>query len=421
MAALDVSFFKPDSVAWPDEIDRLRRLLGAPQNPALFPPHYLTMTLPKIGGHVVMVRRGDQPLGIGFLFPQARQGGHGVYTLRFHRLSSRLEVNPVEITRQVERLLAGGSAEFYDPAAPHSYQGTGWRRPDQDLAIGRPSALEAEAVRSMQQAIWQSDPDYLYPVDIHATSFGAAQSLVARTPGCRPLAGFLFGFHAFAGPALPTIWPFRSDWRLESQLLGVAPNCRTQGIATALKIAQAAACQEAGIEVVHWTFDPLQFGNAVLNLGRLRAVAYTFYPRYYEFRNALNQVPASRLGVTWLIASRRVQQALRPDAATPTHKLEEDSSLQRVNDGWAALDLAATAPQIAIEIPVRWTAMQATAPQEALRWRQAVDQLLAHYVGHEPGRYMITGVGQREGARNYLIARRVDGALLQQLAEEDDL
>lgn len=420
MASLEVSFFSPDSAAWPDDIDRLRRLLGAPHNDTLFPPHYLKMILPKIGGHVVMVRRGDHLLGIGFLFPQARQAGRDVYTLRFHRLSSRLEMNPAEVARQVEHLLAGGRVVFYDPAAPQPYQGTGWRHPDELLAIGRPSEPEAEAVRRMQQAIWQSDADFLYPVDIHAASFGAAQSLVARMAGRRALAGFLFGFHAFAGPALPAAWPYRSDWRLESQLLGVAPDCRVQGVATALKIAQAAACREAGIEVVHWTFDPLQFGNAVLNLGRLRAVAHTFYPRYYEFRNALNQVPASRLGVTWLIASRRVREVLRPDAAAVIHDLQDDPSIQRVNDRWTVLDMDATALRIAIEIPAAWTTLQAEAPQEALSWRQATDQLLSRYLGHEAGHYMITGVGHWRGAHKFLVATRVDGALLQQMAEPDN-
>lgn len=421
MPAVELTFFDPTSETWFADIDQLRRWLGAPHNPTLFPPHYLKVTLPKIGGHVVAARRGDVLLGIGFLFPCQRMSstGRSVYTLRFHRLAGRSEVNPVEITHQVAHLLGGDRAIFYDPTAPQAYRPTGWRHADEELAIGRPSAQEAQAVRNLQQAIWQTEADFLYPADIHSVSFGAAQSLVARLPGRQEPAGFLFGFHAFTGPALPAAWPYRRDWRLESQLLGVAPDCRTRGVATALKLAQATACRQAGIEVVHWTFDPLQFGNAVLNLGRLRAVATVLYPGYYEFRNALNQVPASRLGVTWLIDSRRVRQVLRPETTAVVLDLEQHPAIQRVNAGWAVLDLDAAAAQIAIEIPPRWTALQAAAPQEALRWRQTTDRLLAHYIGLETGRYLITDVGAVQGTRTYLVASRVDDALLAQLAEPD--
>lgn len=419
MSSIDLTFFDLAGETWCAEVDHLRRLLGAPHNPTLFPPHYLKVTLPKIGGHVVMARRGDVLLGVGFLFPRQRMAleGRNPYTLRFHRLAGRSEVNPVEIIHQVEHLLGGDRAVFYDPTAPQAYQPTDWRHPDEELAIGRPSEQEAQAVRNLQQAIWQTETDFLYPADIHSVSFGAAQSLVARLPGRQEPAGFLFGFHAFTGPALPSAWPYRCDWRLESQLLGIAPDCRTRGIATALKLAQATACRETGIEVVHWTFDPLQFGNAVLNVGRLRGMATAFYPRYYEFRNALNQVPASRLGVTWLIDSDRVQPALQPEATAVVLDLQAHPAVQRVNDGWAVLDLDATAPQIAIEIPLRWTALQAAAPQEALRWREATDRLLARYIGLEPGRYLITDVGAVRNERTYLVASRVDDDLLAQLGK----
>lgn len=411
-APFSLSWLDAGSATWPAEIDRLRALLGAPRNPSLFPAHYLKATLPKIGGAVVMIRQGDRLAGVGFLFPRQHANGRKVYTLRLHRLEGAALPDGAALTALVERDLGGGQVILYDPLALQQYEASGRSTDQTGLIIGRPSAEEAVAVRQGQQAIWQGDADTLYPVDLHAASFGAAQSLVARLSG--QLAGFLFGFYAFSGPPLPASWRLRGDWRLESQVLGVLPAFRQHGIAAGLKAAQAQEARAAGIAVVHWTFDPLQFANAALNLGRLRAVAYSFYPEYYEFVNVLNRVPASRLGITWLVSSRRVREALATGAAE-VRDLSGDQEIQRVNDGPDAAILDACAPRIAIEIPGNWTALQADAPQQALRWRRTTDQLFSRFLGCQAGQYIVTGVGV-DGDRRYLMAEQVSDRLLEQLA-----
>ena len=89
----------------------------------------------------------------------------------------------------------------------------------------------------------------------------------------------------------------------------------------------------------------------------------------------------------------------------------------RVNEGWQRIDLTATAPLIAIEIPANWTNLQQTHPDEALHWRAATDQLFSHYLGSDPGHYVITDVGV-DGEERFLIAQRADDALWAQLEEE---
>ena len=74
------------------------------------------------------------------------------------------------------------------------------------------------------------------------------------------------------------------------------------------------------------------------------------------------------------------------------------------------------APAIAVEIPARWTQLQAQDPQEALAWREATDRLFQRYVGREAGRYMVTGVGTA-GERRFVVAQRVDEALLAQIGQ----
>jgi predicted GNAT superfamily acetyltransferase len=238
--------------------------------------------------------------------------------------------------------------------------------------------------------------------------------LVARVDG--QLAAFLFGFHKFDGPLLPADWQarFHGDLRLESQTLGVLPEYRGIRVANLLKKVQAEEAWQAGIGVVNWTADPLQFPNAALNFGLLRALAFHFYPDLYPFRNALNRVPASRFGLTWLVGSERAQNVPLVGARALILDLPQHPEIERVNQGCEQLDFAAKGSHIAIEIPGDWSAMQAQDVEGAARGRAATDRLFSHYVGTEPGQYVITGVAT-DREQHFLIGQRVDDALLAHL------
>lgn len=410
---VNIRLLRTDDDTWPTQVEGLRELLGAPNNPLLFPPHYLKVTFPRMGGRAVLFEEGQALLGVGLLFPRGYQGRAREFTLRYHRHETARPVDPEAAVLGVEGLLGGDRVIFYDPLLEQQYSPTS--REVMGIDVGSPSAREAGAIRCLQQEVWASEPDYLYPADIHSLGFGAGTSLVGRVQG--ELAGFLFGFYKFGGSPLPELWEqrFGGGLRIESQLLGVLARHRRSGLGYILKRVQAERAAREGIGVVNWTVDPLQFANAILNFQRLKAVALDFYPNYHPFRNGLNQVPASRLGITWLVRSERVGRALAAPAREPAIDLHEDRSVRRLNEGWARLDLAADDPVVAIEVPADWTALQGASLEEALRWREATDRLFHHYLGGREGRYVITGAAT-DGEQRFLIARRVEPELLESLA-----
>jgi len=410
----DITFLKAKSDSWATDVDRVRRLLGSPNNPYLFPPHYLKATFPKIGGQIVMFKEERKLIGVGFLFPRAFQAGTREFTLRFHRVEQDLEVVQEQLTLKVEQLLGGNRMVFYDPLVEQRYSKTSQKV--EGVNIGRPDAKEALAIRSLQQQIWGSEKDFLYPADIHSSDFRAGTSLIARLVG-KPV-GFLFGFYKFGGSPIPEAWNqrYRGNFRLESQLLGVSPEYRQRGIGSILKKAQAENAQREGIGIINWTVDLLQYGNAILNFGRLKAVAFDSYPDYYAFRNVLNQVAASRFGITWLVNTARVKQALSSISRATILNLSGNTAIRRVNKGWAELNLEEDDQTIAIEVPSGWTALQRENLQQALKWREATDKLFQHYLGCREGKYIVTGVGE-DSDRKYLIAERVNPALLDRLAK----
>ncbi len=407
---LRARLLSPQAPDWSSAMDALRRQLAPAHGPHLLPPHFLKVILPKIGGHVALFAQEEQPertSGVGFLFPRGLDRAGRIYTLRFHALETP-PPSPAALTAALQALLPG-RFHFYDPAAPHTF--TPSSQPQDGVDIGRPSQAEALAIQALYQRIWGSPPEQRYPADIHSQEFGLGASLVARVDG--RVAGFLFGFLRFDGSPLPGDWEerFRGELRLESQVMGVDPAFRGRGIGFLLKRTQARDALRQGIRVVHWTADPLQFPNAALNFARLGAVAFDFYPNHYPIHNQLNRAPASRFELTWLVQTRRAAQALAHPGPAPRLDLSRRPDVVRVNRGWRDLLLDAEAPTIAVEIPARWTQLQAEDPQEALAWRQATDRLFLHYLGPEIGRYMVTGVGVA-GERRFVVAQRVDPALL---------
>lgn len=404
---------------WRADLDTLYQQLGGGQNPCLLPYHFLQAAFPHIGGIAIQVYLGEQVVGGAFALPYnsdpTSTDQRSAYVIRHHGALAATPIDWTLLRPPVAQLLATDQLLFYDPTAPHPYSPT--HQTVDVVDIGRPDAAEAAAIREQQQQIWGSPPEFLYPVDLHSRDFPLGTSLVARVDGA--VAGFLFGFYKQGGPALPDQWRSHADreLRIESQLMGVLPAHRGLRLGYLLKKIQAEQALAQGINIIHWTVDPLQYANAALNFGLLRAVAFTFTPDYYPFRNALNRGPASRLSLTWLLDTNRVRRLPLFHAQSVVMSLATQPSIVRVNDGWQRVDLTADEPEIAIEIPANWTNLQQAYPDEALHWRAATDQLFSHYLGNEPGHYVITDVGV-DGEQRFLIARRADDALWVQLTEE---
>ena len=280
MTAIRADLIAPHSSQWNATIDQIGALLHAGENATLFPYHFLQVVLPKLGGAIAWVKQNETRCGVGFLFPRGPSLSHSdgpqsatparAYTLRYHALhpSGDPAYMPIAaVTDAVQRQLGGQEVTFYDPLARHTYSGS--TQVINDVDVGRPYADEAAAIPDLHHRIWGSPPEFLYPADIHSDQFAAGTSLVARVEG--KLAAFLFGFYKFGGPSLPADWEtrFRGGLRLESQTMGVDAAYRGMRIGNLLKRMQAEQARQAGIAVINWTADPLQFPNAALNFGLL--------------------------------------------------------------------------------------------------------------------------------------------------------
>ena len=406
----------PNAAEWPETVARLLNKLGAAHRQSLFPIHFTQVVLPKIGGHIALFTEdatvGAVEMGVGFLFPDRLDRKRPAFVLRYHELANGPPIDPTHLVGVARSLLNNASVTLYDHTVDHAFTQT--HTEVNGIDIGLPSAIEAVAARQIQQQVWKSSEELLYPTDIYSDDFPLGTSLMARVDG--EVVGFLFGFYKIGSSTLPVDWVERLDGRrrIESQAMGILPAYRGRRIGYLLKWMQAKRAREEGIQIVNWTVDPLQFANAALNFGLLRAVAFDFHADLYPFRNELNQVAASRFGITWLVGSERVRGLQATGTEAQIVDLAQEPKMRTIELESTQTGFAFDDARIAIEIPANWTALQQRDIVAAQRLRQSTDSLFSHIIGCGEGKYAITGVGVNAD-RRYLIAERASEALWERL------
>jgi predicted GNAT superfamily acetyltransferase len=103
---------------------------------------------------------------------------------------------------------------------------------------------------------------------------------------------------------------------LHSHMLAVLPQYRNLGVGRRLKLAQRDDALSRGIDLMEWTFDPLEIRNAHLNIARLGAIVRRYQPDFYGPSSSPLQggLPTDRLYAEWWLRSDRVAGILRGEA-----------------------------------------------------------------------------------------------------------
>jgi predicted GNAT superfamily acetyltransferase len=152
-----------------------------------------------------------------------------------------------------------------------------------------------EAVR-IQRIIWGFEDLELLPVRLF---------VVAEKVGGMVLGAFdgddLIGFCL----AIPGIR--EGEIYLHSHMLGVLKEYRDAGAGRLLKFAQREAALARGIDLIEWTFDPLDIKNAYFNIERLGVIVRRFVPNQYGITTSPLQagLPTDRCIAEWHLTRQR--------------------------------------------------------------------------------------------------------------------
>lgn len=159
-----------------------------------------------------------------------------------------------------------------------------------------------EAVR-LQQTIWGFDEFELIPVRLFVTATKVGgQAFGAFDRG--KMVGFCL--------AIPGIKPAGNKSYLHSHMLGVLKEYRDAGVGRLLKLEQRKEALARGLDLMEWTFDPLEIKNAYFNIERLGAIVRRYVLNQYGTTSSKLHagLPTDRCVAEWLLASPRVEMIL---------------------------------------------------------------------------------------------------------------
>ncbi|HZT76731.1 MAG TPA: hypothetical protein VFA27_08730 [Vicinamibacterales bacterium] len=232
------------------------------------------------------------------------------------------------------------------------------------------------AVVDLERRIWGPGYDDVVPAPILAVTVKRGGILVGAFDDHR-LVGFVYSLAGLKDGA-PMQW---------SHMLGVVPEFRNEGVGLRLKALQRERAIALGLDLVEWTYDPMQAMNAHLNFTKLGIVVEEYEENVYgESQSPLHRGnPTDRFVAEWHIREPHVQRRLNP-AATPVRAHEVADAL-RVNRArpvgdfheCAGADLTVDGRRVLVEIPMGFTEMLARAPDLALAWRMSTRRIFTTY------------------------------------------
>jgi predicted GNAT superfamily acetyltransferase len=261
---------------------------------------------------------------------------------------------------------------------------------------------EFRQVVGLEQAIWgYTDQGDLVTVPVFIFTVHRGATLIGAFDPAGKMVGFAYGVIGMKdGRAM--------QW---SHMAGVLAEFRG-GLGYRLKLAQRERALVQGLDLIEWTFDPLQAMNAHFNFAKLGGVSDEYAVNFYgESTSALHRgTPTDRLVLSWKITAPHVLRRLEPSALRA--RAHEVSAAPVVNtttlDGeWrmsSAIDLGLADRRVWIEIPTGFTEMQQQAPERALQWRMDVRRMFQAYFGN--GYRAVDFALQRDqGFGRYLLAK----------------
>jgi predicted GNAT superfamily acetyltransferase len=236
---------------------------------------------------------------------------------------------------------------------------------------------EFAQVVELERQIWGPGYDEVVPVPILAVSVHRGGILIGAFDGDRMI-GFVY--------SLPGIKDGKAtQW---SHMAGVVAEHRSAGLGQTLKLLQRERTLAMGLDLIEWTYDPLQAMNAHLNFAKLGVVAEEYAENIYGTSSSpLHQGnPTDRFVAEWWIRTPHVERRLAPsgqialrasgvgDAEHANRTAPSGEWLESVD-----VDLSLDGRRLLVEIPMGFTDMLSRAPELALAWRICTRAIFTTY------------------------------------------
>ena len=264
---------------------------------------------------------------------------------------------------------------------------------------------ECRTVAALERVVWgYPDGEDVVPPPVLIVSIKRGGILLGAFDDSGDMKGFVYSM-----PGLKDGRPVQ--W---SHMLGVTPDARDAGLGLRLKLAQREHALRMGIEIIEWTFDPLQALNAHLNFARLGVIVEEYEENIYgDSPSPLHQgTPTDRFVAEWRLTSSHVERRL----LAPSSSLLRDSAVMAAVLANPSVEspaglapgpplLDSLADRVLVEIPTDFNAIVARDARLALDWRMTTRSIFKTYFAR--GYRAVDFFLARESGRGqYLLAPR---------------
>jgi chorismate synthase len=238
---------------------------------------------------------------------------------------------------------------------------------------------ECRQVAALEREIWSfPDAEDVVPPAVLVVSVKRGGILLGAFDDAGSMQGFVYSMPSVKNGHL-------AQW---SHMLGILPEARGSGLGARLKLAQRDAALQAGIELIEWTFDPMQALNAHFNFAKLGIVAEVYEEDVYGSSSSPLHAgtPTDRLIAEWHIVRPHVARRLaswgrpmfRDQSVAGAILVNASAAGQRwPSPGLANLDVDER--RVLVEIPVGFTEMLIEEPALALAWRLHTREVFGAY------------------------------------------
>jgi predicted GNAT superfamily acetyltransferase len=196
---------------------------------------------------------------------------------------------------------------------------------------------ELRAAVALQKEVWNFTDAELIPLRLFVVAEKVGGQVIGAFEG-NDMVGF-----ALAVPGVRGGHPY-----LHSHMLAVHKDFRNGGLGRRIKLFQREEALARGLELIEWTFDPLEIKNAYLNIERLGAIARRYTINQYGITSSPLQggLPTDRLIAEWWVKSKRVESLLSNGAIPEVSAVTTISVPAAIYEWKAAPDTRARAKEI---------------------------------------------------------------------------
>jgi predicted GNAT superfamily acetyltransferase len=184
----------------------------------------------------------------------------------------------------------------------------------QDITIRRCHGIEEmRACVELQKDVWGFSDLDLVPLRMFVVADKVGGQVIGAFDD-----GQLVGF-AMSVPGIRKGRPY-----FHSHMLAVRPQYQNAGLGRRIKFFQREDALAHEIELMEWTFDPLEIKNAKLNIEKLGAIVCRYTINQYGITSSPLQggLPTDRLIAEWWLKSKRVETLLATGSHPPLEGME---------------------------------------------------------------------------------------------------